>query len=282
MKSIAVTGANGFIGRKLCEYCSASGNAVTRLVRTGTVDDRTALWQLGESLPPQFGDVDAVIHAASATLVENRNMAEAYRRDVEGSRTLIESVRSIRRSGRRIRFIFLSSQSSKADAVNVYGRSKWAIESLLDQEDEIIVRPGLVYADQPTSVFALFERIASLPLVPVVRSPSAIQPIHVDELVECLARIAEMELPQCLFELGATRPMDIREAIGATARRAGRAEPWFVPFPRGALRAATLIFDRLFNPTPSLTERLDGLIALSPMDTQRSLEVLSLKLAPFG
>jgi hypothetical protein len=45
---------------------------------------------------------------------------------------------------------------------------------------------------------------------------------------------------------------------------------------------ATAVFDRLFKPTPSLTERLDGFIALSPMDTVGSLEVLSRKLAPFG
>jgi nucleoside-diphosphate-sugar epimerase len=282
MKSIAVTGANGFIGSKLCEFCRASGYGIVELARTSTFGDRAASWRLGEALPPQFEEVDVVIHLASATLVENRQMAVAFRCDVDGSRVLIESVRSIRKSGRRIRFIFLSSQSSKADAVTAYGRSKWAIETMLSQDDEIIVRPGFVYGDQPTSVFALFEKIARLPLVPVVRSRASIQPIHVGELVECLAQIASMERPERLFELGAIIPMDLREAICATARRAGRSQPRFIPVPQGALRLATVAFDRLFSPSPALTERLDGLIALSPMDTGRSLELLSRKLAPFG
>jgi nucleoside-diphosphate-sugar epimerase len=282
MKSIVITGANGFIGRKICEFCQASGHQVIELARTATGSGRSALWRLGEGLPPQFKNVDAVIHLASATLVESRNLAEAFRRDVDGSQVLIESVRSIRKSGRPIRFIFLSSQSSKVNAATAYGRSKWAIETMLDQDDEIVVRPGLVYSDQPTSVFALFEKIARLPLVPVVRTRASIQPIHVQELVECLARIATMERPQRIFELGAINPINLRQAIAASARRAGRSQPRFVPIPQGTLRLATLVFDRLFKPAPSLTERLDGLIVLSPMDTERSLDALCRKLAPFG
>ena len=174
MATIAITGATGFIGRKLCKLCEASGHEAIELARTAAAGGRSATWRLGEGLPPQFEDVDAVIHLASATLVENRDLDAAFRRDVDGSRVLIESVRNVRRSGRPIRFVFLSSQSSKADAANAYGRSKWAIENILDQDDEIVVRPGLVYADQPTSVFALFEKIARLPVVPVVRSRASI------------------------------------------------------------------------------------------------------------
>jgi nucleoside-diphosphate-sugar epimerase len=282
MKSVVVTGANGFIGSRLCAFCRSSGYRVIELARTAAAGDGSATWRLGEGLPARFEDVDVVFHLASATLVESRDLDEAFRRDVAGSRVLIESVRSIRRSGRAIRFIFLSSQSSKAGAVTAYGRSKWAIETMLDHDDEIIVRPGLVYADQPTSVFAMFEKIARVPLVPVVASRASIQPIHVQELVECLAQIAGMERPERVFELGAIDPLDLRQAIAASARRAGRAPPRFVPVPQGALRLATVVFDRLFHPAPSLTERLDGVIALSPMDTRRSLDVLSRKLAPFG
>jgi nucleoside-diphosphate-sugar epimerase len=281
MKSVLVTGANGFIGRKLCEFLRASGHRVIELVRTGTTSDSTVLWRLGEALPPRLRDVDVVVHLASATLVENRHMSEAFRSDVDGSRVLIESVRDVRKSGRPVRFIFLSSQSSSPDAATAYGRSKWAIEGMLDQDDEIIVRPGLVYADQPMGVFALFERISRLPLIPVVRSRASIQPIHVRELVECLAEIADMDRPQRLFKLGAIDPMDLRQAICATARRAGRAPPKFIPVPERMLRAGTVVFDRLFNPTRSLTERLDGFIALVPMDTGSSLEALFRKLAPF-
>jgi hypothetical protein len=144
------------------------------------------------------------------------------------------------------------------------------------------VRPGLVYSDRPTSVFALFEKIARLPVVPVLRGRASIQPIHVQELVECLIQIAEMDRPGRVFELGAVNPIDIRSAISLTARRSGRMPPKFIPVPESMLRVGTVTFDRLFNPTPSLTERLDGLIALSPMDTRRSLEALSRKLAPFG
>jgi nucleoside-diphosphate-sugar epimerase len=131
MKSIAVTGATGFIGGKLCEFCEISGHKVIELGRkAGT---KTVPWRLGEGLPPHFSQVDVVFHLASATLVESRYLDDAVQSDVGGSRVLIEGVRSIRRSGRRIRFIFLSSQSAKPNAITAYGRSKWAIETMLDQ-----------------------------------------------------------------------------------------------------------------------------------------------------
>ena len=281
MKSVVVTGANGFIGREVCGYFRTLGYRVIELVRTGVASDRTALWRLGDGLPAHLRDVDVVIHLASATLVERGDLSGAFRCDVDGSRILIESVRDVRRSGRQIRLIFLSSQSSNRNAVSAYGRSKWAIEGMLDRDDEIIVRPGLVYADRPTSVFALFERFARLPLVPVIRSRACIQPIHVRELVECLAQIADMERPQRLFELGAVDAIDLREAICVSARRAGRAPPKFIPVPERVLRLGTLAFDRLFRPATSITERLEGLIALSPMDTRESLDALARKLAPF-
>jgi NADH dehydrogenase len=280
MSRIAITGARGFIGRRLTAVLRAQGHEVIALGRTPAASGMVRAWQLGDELPADCSSADTVIHLASAALTGSASLQRAAELDIEGSRRVLAQLRAWRRDGRRCRFIFLSSQSARPDARNVYGRSKWAIERLLTEPDEIIVRPGLVYGDPPASVFASFDRLARLPAVPVVGTRPSIQPIEVGELCDCLARIATMEQPPPLLQLGAVEPLSFAEALRQTALRAGRRPPLMIPLPVPPLRLLTGVIDRLFR--SRLTERLDGVIGLQPLDTAPSLAALGRTLAPFG
>jgi NADH dehydrogenase len=195
MSVFAITGATGFIGKELSSVLEARGHAVLKLSRKSVTGEELWRWRLGDPLPKPCENADAVIHLACASLIETGAREEAARRDLEGSRVLIDQLRPLRKNGRPIRLIFLSSQSARPGARNAYGRSKWAIESLIGQDDEIIVRPGLVYSDPPASVYATFEKIARLPIVPIVSTRPGIQPIHVRELAECILQLATMRCP---------------------------------------------------------------------------------------
>lgn len=281
MSRLIVTGPRGFIGRDLCRAALAHGHAVTGLARGPVPDIDVIAWQLGDPLPEACRDADAVIHLACATLVERQSLAQSAALDLTGTQRLLESVRHRRASGRRMRFVFLSSQSARPDAANMYGRSKAAIEALLMQDDEIVVRPGLVYDDAFGSVFGLFGRLARLPLVPIPTRERNIQPIHLRELTDCVLRIVETPRPERLYCLGSMVPLTFRDAIGAVARQSGRAAPLMLPVPGWAVRAASRLVDRVLRPTPPLTERIDGLISLRPMDTGPSLKALNRTLMPF-
>src|SRR3954452_8251052 len=160
MSCVAFTGGAGFIGRELGAVLRAHGHEVIAVSRTPSAEVRA--WTLGEELPAKCADADAIVHLASATLLATGSQEEAAKRDIVGTRLLLEQIRQFRRDGRPRRFIFLSSQSARLNAANSYGRSKWAIEQLLDEPDEIIVRPGLVYGDRPASVFATLDKLARL------------------------------------------------------------------------------------------------------------------------
>ena len=281
MSRVAITGANGFIGHELSKVCQLRGHEVARLTRRRTPAGSTILWRLGEPLPSECEDVDAVVHLASAALVETTSIAAAAEDDAHGSQILIDGVRQLRKTGRRIKFIFVSSQSARSDAPNIYGRSKWTIERMLGQEDEIIVRPGLVYGDQAASVFGLFDKLARLPIVPLMVGHANIQPIHVRELAECIAQIIMMQNPPHLFKLGAVNAMTLEDTIRATARRMGRRQPIVIPLPPKLTRFMAGLLDLLFRLTPSLTERIDGLRGLLPMETEESLRALGQKLVSF-
>jgi len=142
------------------------------------------------------------------------------------------------------------------------------------------VRPGLVYSVPPASVYATFANLARLPAVPVAAARPAIQPIHVRELAECLLQLATMHCPPRLVKLGAIRPLTFKEALAAAARRTGRRVPLRIALPKGPVRLAARLLDLCLRAT--LTERLDGLLGLEPMDTGPSLAALGRTLAPFA
>jgi nucleoside-diphosphate-sugar epimerase len=282
VRSVAITGANGFIGRELCSQFEASGIKVFRLQRAIGTGGSSVAWQLGDAFPPVCRDVDAVVHLASASLGETVSMSSSSEIDLSGSRKLIDGFRDICKDGKPRRFIFISSQSASANAINVYGKSKWQIELLLDREDEVIVRPGLVYGESAAGVFALFKRLATLPVVPIIASNFAIQPIHVGDLSKCIIAISRLRESPRLFQLGEINPLSFRQVVLAVARQANTRGPLLIEVPLTMARLAAKSIDALFRPTPSLLERVNGLAGLQPMSTEASLRLLGIELHALG
>ncbi len=278
MSCVAVTGATGFIGREVSTLFRLRGADVIELSRNGG-EGGPLRWTLGQELPEACRTAETIVHLASATLTETGSLQAAIDRDVEGTRTIARQIRTWRKAGGRHRFIFVSSQSAKPDAANAYGRSKWAIEQLLDEEDDLVVRPGLVYSDVPSSVFATFDKLSRLPIVPIIGHRPAIQPIHVREVAGCISQLARMDQPPRMVKIGAAEPLTFREALQATARRAGRRAPLMVPIPMRPVKLMARIVDRLFHLT--ITERLDGLAGLQPIETKASLAALGQALDPY-
>jgi NADH dehydrogenase len=232
-------------------------------------------------LPPACDKADAVIHLASALLKANTNLNAASALDMQGTSLLIEQHRDLNTAGKRKKFIFVSTQSAREDAGNNYGKSKWAIERLLEQEDEIVVRPGLVYDSKEGGVFGLFAALCKLPVVPVLSQKPCIQPIEVHELADALLRIVAAEQPLRCYNLGAPAPLTFTEMIQAVAKRTGRPPPLGMHFPVMPVRVLAALLDFGLGISPPLLERIDGLVAVRPMDTQKSLKVLDMTLESF-
>jgi NADH dehydrogenase len=273
MKKVVVTGSNGFIGKCVVEHIRARG---WEPIAPGSQE-----WRLGMPLPPACDKADAVIHLASALLKANTNLNAASALDMQGTSLLIEQHRDLKTAGKRKKFIFVSSQSAREDAGNNYGKSKWAIERLLEQEDEIVVRPGLVYDSKEGGVFGLFAALCKLPVVPVLSQKPCIQPIEVHELADALLRIVAAEQPLRCYNLGAPAPLTFTEMIQAVAKRTGRPPPLGVHFPVMPVRGLAALLDFGLGISPPLLERIDGLVAVRPMDTQKSLKVLDMTLESF-
>jgi NADH dehydrogenase len=152
---ILVSGATGFLGRRLCTHLARQGWTVRALARDPAAARRAAGGPIeafhcvlpGTIEEAAFdGGGHALVHAAAAT--RGPRAAEAEAVDIEGSRRLFEMAR--RRGVRRI--VFLSSMSAGPDAPARYGRDKWRVEQMLEPGRDVAVRPGLVVG--PGGLFA--------------------------------------------------------------------------------------------------------------------------------
>jgi nucleoside-diphosphate-sugar epimerase len=196
-----ITGATGFIGSRLAEIAMSQGHCVRTLTRAdwsaepAVPHPQRYFGQFPNQIPAEaLRDVEVVVHCA-AVLEAREHAAQAV--NVRGTVRLAELARA---SSVRT-FIFLSSQSAKANAVSVYGRTKHAAELALSQLagiNVVILRPGLVCG---TGNRGLFQRMCgmvnSLPILPLLGGGRAIvQPIHVDDLCDavftCAARGNEL------------------------------------------------------------------------------------------
>ena len=257
MRAIIVTGAGGYLGSRLVAMARAEGRHVTALARPG--------WSLGQPLPAAEGQ--AVIHLAHDWSGGEANM--------DGTRALL---RSYRAAGIE-RFVFVSSQSARADAANAYGRIKWRIEQELHGPGEVAARVGLVYGGRRAGQYGLLCALTGrTPVLPMIEPWRTVQPIHIDEVCRGLLTLADGAQTGWVGLAGA--PVRFDHVLTTMARELHGKRLRVVPVP---LRLALLACDASaavpFGPTVD-RERVLGLAGTRPMACAGHLAALGLTVGP--
>lgn len=161
MTSIAITGANGFIGKNLCKYFNENGYKVYALQRNikdiHTKGIEYISYDLTHKELEDLPKTDYVIHAAYLSHRQGNNSFEINK---IGTQKLLNHCRQ-----NDTQFIFISSLSSQENALSEYGKTKFAIEKFLDLEKDLLLVPGLVIGDG-----GLYAEVSSfikkIPIVP--------------------------------------------------------------------------------------------------------------------
>lgn len=276
-QTITVTGANGFIGRHLCDHFRRQGWQVRGLVRD------TSSYPFGEKgielhrcdLPDTLDDAslrgaDVVAHLAY--MMRFTNLEAARRVNDLGTRRVLERGQALGVG----RFVFLSSQSAHARAESYYGRSKLELEKLFTPQRDVIVRSGLVVA---RSGDGLFHRMCNMvrtarviPLFGGGRQP--IQTLHVDDLCAGISAALDRDLAGT-FSLSEPGAIEMRAFFKAIAARLGK-KPLFVPFPMGPALLALRLIEACRIPFPVSSENLLGMKCLQATDTRQDLARLGI------
>jgi len=266
---LLITGASGYVGRRLSCLARQRGHEVVAAVReraTPPAGSRRRQFDLTaeDDLTELLRGVDCVVHLAAILDGRNRRPGLDEELNVHGSRRLIEAARC---AGVR-RFVFLSSQSAAEDSPTDYGRSKFAIEALLDRAGECAVRTGLVSGGAPRGLFgSLCTMSRKLPLIPMLRGSAPIYPLHIDDLCEGLLSIVEQPAaPPRLLRICADKPMRFDDYVRLVGEsRAGR-RVRLLPLPSMLVSIGARIASALALLPAGARDRILGLMALRPMD----------------
>jgi dihydroflavonol-4-reductase len=249
-----VTGATGFLGRRLVQRLLERGDEPIALVHETAAD-------LPAGVPTVAGDVrraeglgdagagcGAVYHLAGAISFDPRRRAELEAVNARGTAHVLAAAR---RWGARALVVssactlgvsrapdrLLDEDAPVAPdlaARNPYMASKAAAEAAAREaaagQDVVVVNPTTVYGpgDDSLNSGTLVLQVARSPLVPV--PPGGTNVVDVDDVVDGIVRAAEAGARGRRYVLGGEN-LTFREVFGAIAGAVGR-RPRFVPVPR--------------------------------------------------
>lgn len=274
---LVVTGATGYIGKRLIETALIQGFEVIALSRRPPVDPRCHWFRFdlsGAVLEAWPEGVIAVIHLAAQTGAPTALAAEE---EIHAADCLMLAAT---RCGAR--FIFVSSQAARPDAPSAYGRTKAAIEFRIMESGGIVVRPGQVYGGPPRGLFGMLQRaVERLPVLPRFLPAPLVQPIHVDDLAKGLLLIAtSVSITRQVYCLGAVRPVSFARFLDALACYRVRRCRLLLPVPQFAVRFLARALGITLSQRLGLIQLL-SLFELPLMETITDLQLLGLKLRSF-
>lgn len=192
---IVVTGAGGFVGRRVVERLQAQGAAVTGIGRSAQPADwpadarwlRADVSNTGDYEKALIG-ADCVLHLAALT---GKARPEDFQRaNVDATRILLNACARANVG----RFVFVSSIAvTFADRrYYAYAESKIAAEALVRaaQTPSVIVRPTMILGPG-SAIEASLSRLARLPIAPTFGDGRGIvQPVDVDDVADLLTALA--------------------------------------------------------------------------------------------
>ena len=288
-RTMLITGATGFIGSRLAGVALNRQYVVRSLSRSDWTGppavprEQRYRGSLPEAIPGEvMQGVDVVVHCA-ACVDEGEKIATAV--NVDGSTRLAalaikEGVES---------FIYLSSQSSRPDALSIYGKTKYAAEQVLLSLNEInviVLRPGLVVGPGGTGLYQRLNRmVGSMPVIPLLGGGRAIvQPIHVDDLCAAIIRCDELgkTLNKATLKLGCPQGLTLAEFLQAIAQARLRGPKRTLSIPLWPVEFVVRLFERIGISLPITSGNLKGLKSVEKMDTAADMARLNLILRPLN
>jgi nucleoside-diphosphate-sugar epimerase len=186
---VAVTGAYGYLGSRVCSTLESQGLQVVRLVRSprrnhGSEVAYDLARPITDGLRQALGSADVLIHAAYDLSLTGAG--EIWRVNVEGTRRLLE----VATEAAVGRIIVMSSMSAFEGTSQLYGRAKLDIEAMTKEFGGCAIRPGLVYGEGSGGMAGALRKLTSLPIVPVVTGEAGVYTVREDDLLTAISALA--------------------------------------------------------------------------------------------
>jgi uncharacterized protein YbjT (DUF2867 family) len=258
---IAITGANGFVGRHVVALLAGDASdevraivrdpdrASAELPRAG-LDVRRADVTDPPSLAGVFDGVDVVIHTVA---IPTERHASFERVNAAGTRAVVLEAE---RAGVR-KIVHLSAIGASPKSPYPFLRSKGQGQAAVTGSavPHAVLRPSVLFG--PGDDF--FPRLRFSLRFPVVPLPGGgvarFQPLHVEDLARAVVVAARGPIAG-VHELGGPDPVSYRELLAETMR-AYRIHRPTVPLPVVLMKPAAFAFERLMADPPVTVRQLD-------------------------
>lgn len=208
-KTVAITGATGFVGSRMLDLVVREGYDARALTRRKQDDRSGVTWVRGAlddmaSLATLCSGADMVLHIAGVVNAPDRAGFEAG--NVAGTLAVVEAAKQ---AGTK-RFIHVSSLAATQPQLSIYGETKAKAEKIVATSglDWTILRPPAVYGPGDGEFLDLFKmaRLGFVTLPP--DADGLLSVIHVQDLCQALfALLPEQEdFTARIFEVDDGKP----------------------------------------------------------------------------
>ncbi len=268
--TVAITGANGFVGQALTDHFVRKGWRVIALVRHPKTQPKKqhvlyVAYDLTQPVKPDMlQGVDFLIHTAYTPY--DRNHPDALAINLAGAERLLHAARAARVS----HTVFFSTMSAHDDAVSIYGKQKLAIEKLFNTKSDTVLRCGLIMGDGGI-VKKMIGFMKSKHVVPLIDGGQ--QPLQVISIFD-LAEVVECVIVKKLsgvFTVACPEVYSYRTLYQTIARRL-HIKIVFIPVPFTVLLAGMRIISALHLPLSVNEDNLWGLKKLRAVNNRRDMQ----------
>lgn len=296
-RSILITGANGFVGARLCRKFLENGFHVVAGVRQtadlSELDGLEVEYRYGdvthsETLTDMVAGVDYLIH--NAGIVKAKKPERFFAVNEIGTKNLFEAVLVANPELKKA--IYISSQAAagpsldgkpvtEADAphpVTTYGKSKLKGEeaalSFASKINLLSIRPPGIYGPGDKEIFSFFQTVHNKIKPYIGNINRKLQLVHVDDLCEGIyqALMAETKSGEVYF-IAENRAYTMKELIEILQKAIGvKGFPLYLPAPLfKAIALVSGILFKIVGATPMLTlEKAGELLASWELSTDKA------------
>lgn len=274
--TVAITGANGFLGTTLKNHFLSKGWHVLAMVRSPAKyapepSVRYMAYDLRQPVDKKIlRGVDYLVH--TAYVKQHSKGDKTFDINVDGAKSLLLASRA----NKIKKNIFISSMSSHAHAESVYGLQKLYIESLFSEKNDVNLRPGLIIGNGGL-VKSLSQFIKSKHMVPVIGGgKQPLQVVSVDNLA-CVIEKVLLSPISGTFTIAHPKVYAYKDFYKKLVSYLG-VKVIFVPIPYHLLLAVIKTAQALRLPLSINQDNLLGLKNLIAVDTRPDIKRIGVTL----